>query len=223
MTADRDTEERILEAALALAEERGWAGVRMVDIAARLDLPADALPRQFRDVNSIADLWFRRAWEAMLAEPPAGFAQWPARRRIEDRLLAWFDQLATHHRVSAQIIRGKLHLSHPHHWVPMVFDLSRTIHWLREAAQLPARYGSRRADMEEAGLTWLFVATLAVWVRDPTDNQRRTRWFLRRRLREADWAMTQRWGRGRPPGAPPDPGRGKAANTLESSFEAPVP
>jgi len=95
MAAVRDTEERILEAALALAEERGWAGVRMVDIAARLDLPADALPRQFRDVNSVADVWFRRAWEAMLSEPPAGFAQWPARRRIEDRLLAWFDQLAT--------------------------------------------------------------------------------------------------------------------------------
>lgn len=206
MTAERDMEDRVLAAALALAAERTWPSVRMVDLAARLDVPADALARQFRDLNSVADAWFQRALEAMMAEPPAGFADWPARRRIEDRLLAWFDQLATHHAVSAQMIRGKLHFSHPHHWVPMVFDLSRTIHWLREAAQLPARYGTRRADMEEIGLTWLFLATLAVWMRDPTDNQRRTRRFLRRRLREADWAMALRWGRGQPPGAPPDPG-----------------
>jgi hypothetical protein len=84
----------------------------------------------------------------------------------------------------------------------MVFDLSRTIHLLREAALLEARYGSRRANMEEVGLTWLFLATLAVWTRDPTAGQARTRRFLRRRLREADRAMTTIWGRGRPPGTP---------------------
>jgi AcrR family transcriptional regulator len=211
MASDREMEDRVLAAALALAEERGWAGVRMVDVAARLDMPADALPRHFRDLDSVANAWFQRALEAMMAEPPAGFAHWPARRRVEDRLLAWFDQLAAHHAVSGQMIRGKLHFSHPHHWVPMVFDLSRTIHWLREAAQLPARYGSRRADMEEIGLTWLFLATLAVWKRDRTAGQRRTRRFLHRRLREADTAMALRWGRGQPPGAPPNPGRDRTA------------
>jgi hypothetical protein len=133
----------------------------------------------------------------MLADKPDDFLERPARERLEICLLAWFDRLAEHHRVTAEILRGKLHASHPHHWVPMLFDLSRTIHWLREAAELQARYGTRRSDMEEIGLTWLFLATLRVWSTDPTPGQRRTRRFLHRRLREADGLMTRIWGRGR--------------------------
>jgi hypothetical protein len=97
-------------------------------------------------------------------------------------LVAWFDALAEHRRVTAQILRGKLHLSHPHPWVPMVFNLSRTIQWLREAAQLPAVYGTRRAQREEVGLTALFVGALLIWTRDDTVGQERTKKFLRREL-----------------------------------------
>src|SRR5215207_4124454 len=75
------------------------------------------------------------------------------------------------------------HLSHPHHWVPMIFSLSRTIQWLREAAQLSAVYGTRRAQREEVGLTALFLGALMIWTRDETASQARTRRFLRRELR----------------------------------------
>jgi hypothetical protein len=85
--------------------------------------------------------------------------------------------------VAAQMLRGKMHLPHPHHWVPMIFNLSRVIHWLREAAQLPARYGTRRASREEITLTAVFVATLLVWTRDNSLGQERTRTFLRNELR----------------------------------------
>lgn len=64
----------------------------------------------------------------------------------------------------------------------MVFNLSRVIHWLREAAQLPAVYGTRRASREEVALTALFIAALLIWTRDETLGQQRTRCFLRREL-----------------------------------------
>lgn len=190
--------ERILETALEIAEERSWRAVRLVDVAARLDVPAHEILQHYRDLNSVADAWFLRGWQAMLAPKPAGFEDLPARERIEICMLAWFDRMAEHHGVTVQMLRGKLHLSHLHHWVPMVFDLSRTIHWLREAAMLPATYGSRRADMEEVGLTTLFLATLAVWSTDRSEGQERTRRFLRRRLHAADRAMVRIWGHGRP-------------------------
>ena len=98
-------------------------------------------------------------------------------------MLAWFDTLAAHQRVSVQMLRGKLHLSHPHHWVPMVFNLSRTIHWLREAAQLPAEYDTPQAQREEVGLTAVFVGALLMWTRDNSVGQERTRRFLRRELK----------------------------------------
>lgn len=194
---NRDLAAEALDAALDLAEERGWAAVRLYDIAERLGVAPNDILAHYRDLDAVADAWFRRALDAMIAPKGDAFAARPAKERIETCLLAWFDTLAPHRRVTAEMLEGKLHLPHPHHWVPMVFNLSRTIQWLREAALLPAPYGTRRAQMEEIGLTLLFLATLRVWTRDPTANQERTRRFLRRRLTRADRFMTAVWGRGR--------------------------
>ena len=87
------------------------------------------------------------------------------------------------------MLSAKLWIFHPHHYVPMVFNLSRLIQWLRDLAGLDA--GGRRKQIEETGLTALFLATLAVWCRDDTENQERTRAFLKRRLAQADGLMTR--------------------------------
>ena len=187
-------DDRILEAALEMAEERGWAGVRLVDVAATLGIPPNEVLSHYKDLNGLSDAWFLRGWQAMLAPKAKGFADLAAAKRIEICLLAWFDALAPHRRVTAQMLEGKLHLPHLHHWVPMVFDLSRTVQWLREAALLPASYGTKRAQVEEIGLTGLFLATLALWCRDASPHQERTRRFLRRRLGQADRLMARRWG-----------------------------
>jgi hypothetical protein len=71
----------------------------------------------------------------------------------------------------------------------MVFNLSRLIQWLRDLAGLDA--GGRRKQIEETGLTALFLATLAVWCRDDTENQERTRAFLKHRLAQADGLMAR--------------------------------
>ena len=175
--------DRIVDTALALAEERGsWSAVRLHDVADRLSLPTPHILDHFGDLDAVADAWFQRGLKAMVGPRPADFLDEPEWRRIEICFLTWFDTLAEHRRVSAQMLRGKLHLSHPHHWVPMVFNLSRVIHWLREAAQLPAVYGTRRASREEIALTALFIGALLIWIRDETAGQERTKTFLRREL-----------------------------------------
>lgn len=184
--APPDLAARVLEAALAAAAESGWDAVRLVDVAARLKLSAGDVLGVYRDKDAVADAWFRRGLEAMLADRPADFADLPPDRRLEHCMLAWFDALAPYHLVTVEMLRGKLQPGHPHHWLPLPFSLSRTIHWLREAAQLPAVYGTRRAQLEEIGLSALFLATLAVWSRDRSEGQQRTRDFLRRRLQQAD-------------------------------------
>jgi AcrR family transcriptional regulator len=178
-----DLRERIVDTALALAEERGnWSAVRLHDVADRLSVPTPQILDHYRDLDAVADAWFLRGLKAMVGPKPADFLDNPEWRRIEICLHAWFDALADHRRVTAQMLGGKLHLSHPHHWVPMVFNLSRTVHWLREAAQLAAVYGTRRAQREEVGLTALFIAALLIWTRDETAGQERTKRFLRREL-----------------------------------------
>jgi len=196
----QDVDARIVDAALLLAEEVGWDRVRLRQVAERVRMPLAELEGRFRDLDAVADGWLQRAMQAMLAPPPRGFAALPAQERLHVLLMRWFDALAPHRAVTAAMLRGKLYPSHPHHWVPMVFSLSRTIQWLRDAALLDAV--GRRRQIEEVGLTTLFLATLAVWCRDDSPEQTRTRAFLRRRLAGCDRTAVAMWGAAPPPGRP---------------------
>jgi AcrR family transcriptional regulator len=188
-----DFEQRMVDATIALAEEVGWENVRLRIVAERLDVPLAEVASRFRDLDAVANAWFRLARERMLDPIPPDFGALPARQRLETLLLRWFDATSTHRRVSVQMLASKLWPFHPHHWVPLIFDLSRTILWLRDAAALDAR--RPRRELEEVGLTWLFLLTLLVWAADDTEGQVRTRRFLRRRLADADALMTLLFGR----------------------------
>jgi AcrR family transcriptional regulator len=194
-TSENDSagfEERVVDAVITLAEEVGWENVRLRIVAERLDVSLAEIGSRFRDLDAVADAWFARARQAMLAPVPPEFASLPARQRLETLLLRWFDATSTHRRISVQMLAGKLWPFHPHHWVPLIFNLSRTILWLRDAAALDA--GSPRREVEEVGLTWLFLFTLFVWAGDESEGQVRTRRFLQRRLADADVLMTLLFG-----------------------------
>lgn len=177
--------ERILEAAMAMAAEEGWHDLRLRRVADRLGLTLPEVLAQYRGADAIADAWFARALAAMLAPPAgAGFASLPPSARATAVLMRWFAAQAAHRAVAGQMIREKLWPSHPHHWVPMVFSLSRLIHWVREAALLDQ--GGVRRQWEEIGLTLGFLSVLPVWQADASPELARTRAALRRRLRFLD-------------------------------------
>ncbi|MDX1425384.1 MAG: hypothetical protein R3322_19710 [Kiloniellales bacterium] len=179
-----DLDRRIVDRTLALAGEVGWSRVRLRRVAADLGIPLADLRARFRDLDAVADAWFARALAAMLAAPEAGFADLPARERVYLVMMRWFEAQRAERAVVGEMLSAKLYPSHPHHWVPMVFSLSRLIQWLREVAALDAAAGRRQ--VEEVGLTLLFLATLGVWLRDESADLAATRRFLRRRLGDAD-------------------------------------
>jgi AcrR family transcriptional regulator len=173
--------DRIIDAALAVAEEdAGWYDLRLHLVAQRLGVPLSTVLDRFRDADAIADAWFARALRAMLREPGPEFGAMPPSGRVHAVLMRWFDAQAAHRRAVRGMIGAKLHPSHPHHWVPMVFSLSRLIHWALEAARLDARGLPRQA--EEVGLTLVFLGALRLWLDDASPGQERTRAFLRRSL-----------------------------------------
>jgi AcrR family transcriptional regulator len=178
--------DRIIDTALAMAEEgAGWYDLRLHLVARRLGVPLSVVLVRFRDADAIADAWFARALRAMVQEPGPRFGTLPSSGRVHAVLMRWFDAQAAHRRVVGDMIGAKLHPSHPHHWMPMVFSLSRLIHWVLEAARLDARGLPRQA--EEVGLTLVFLRALRVWLDDSSPGQRRTRAFLRRSLQWLDW------------------------------------
>jgi AcrR family transcriptional regulator len=179
-----DLDQRILDRTLGLAAEVGWEGVRLRRVAEDLGITLPELRSRTRDLDAIADAWFRRALDAMLAIREGGFADLPARERVYLVMVRWFESQRDQRAVVGQMLSAKLYPSHPHHWVPAIFHLSRLIQWVRDAACLDSP--GRRRQVEEVGLTLLFLATLRVWLRDETDDLAITRRFLRRRLKEAD-------------------------------------
>ena len=174
--------DRILDMALAVATETGWHDLRLRVVAERLGITLAALRERFRDADAIADALFGRALSAMLAAPvdPA----LPPSARAAAALLRWFEGFGPHRDLAGQMIREKLWPSHPHHWVPMVFNLSRLIHWWREAAHLDT--GGLRRQAEEVGLTLTLLGLLPVWLGDRTPGLARTRSAMARRLRWLD-------------------------------------
>ncbi len=186
---------RIVDEAIALAEETGWENVRLRHVAARLDVSLTEVAAHYRDLDAIADAWLDRARLSLVVAPGGADDDLDPPARIYAHLMQWFDALAPHREVTVQMLKAKLWPFHPHHFVPMVFNLSRTVLWLRDAAGLDAE--APRREVEEVALTWLFLATLAVWSRDDTLGQERTRRFLRGRLRDADRAVTTVFGRER--------------------------
>ena len=176
--------DRILDAALEIAESHGWTNVRMNHLATYFDTSLVDLYDHYQDMNSIADDWFARGLANMLALPNEGFANRPAKERLFSVITSWLDFLAMHHQVSAQMISQKLYLFHPQHWVPMISSLSRLVNCVLDAAMINS-YGRQR-KLEEIGTTLIILATLRVWVDDNSESQTKTRIFLRQRLDQAD-------------------------------------
>jgi len=172
--------DRIVDAAIALAEERGWENVRLYLVTERLGIGLDDIGRHFRDLDAVANAWFGRARRQLLRLPAEAVAGRPPPARLHAAMTAWFDALASHHRVSAQMLDAKLYPSHPHHWMPMIFDLSRLMHDFLDVARIAST--GRRRQLAEVGLTAIFLATLRDWRRDPGRAGAR----LGRRLAAAD-------------------------------------
>ena len=185
----------VLAAALAEAEAEGWAALRLHRVASRLGIPLVELYRHYRDADAIAEAWLAVADRAMLAAAAVpGLARRPVPDRLERTLLAWLDALADHRAVTAQMLLGKLYPGHPHYLAALVFRLSRTVQWWREAAGLDA--GPPRRQIEEMALTTLFVATVACWAADRSAGQTVTRGVLARSLRAMDGLAGRLFGSG---------------------------
>lgn len=177
-------EDRIVDATLELASERGWSDLHLHHVATLLDLPLSQIRHHFQDIDAVANAWFARAQGSMLELPKADLAGATPPDRLHQAIMCWFDALSSHRDVTGQMLQAKLYLSHPHHWVPMIFDLSRLIHWFLDAARIEST--GRQRQVAEIGLTLIFLTTLRDWLRDQSDAQSRTRARLRRRLIRAD-------------------------------------
>lgn len=187
MTGDTDNlRERIVDAALELAELRSWETVRLHAVAERLGISLADIGRCFREKEDLVEAWFDRADRAMLADAATPeFQALAPRERLHRVILRWLTALGPHRRVTRQMILGKLEPGHLHIQIPGLLRVSRTVQWMREAAGLEPPGMTRRA-FEEVATTAIYLMTFVHWMTDDSPQAARTSAFLERRLREAE-------------------------------------
>lgn len=131
--------DRLVDAALELAERDGWEAVRLHQVAAACGVGLDDVRAHFPEKDDFIDAWLDRADAAMLQFFDRGGVDGrPPRERIRELILAWLEALAPHQRVTREMINHKLELGHIHVQFPAVLRISRTVQWIREGAMLDA-------------------------------------------------------------------------------------
>ena len=203
MTINNDPmRDAIVDTAVELAARTSWEAVRLYDIAVELAVSLDEIRAYFREKDELIDAWFDRADSRMLQEAESpGFLDLAAPERIHHLIMIWLDALAVQRKVTRQMIMSKLEFGHVHIQVPAVMRVSRTVQWVREAAQRDATF-MRRA-LEESALTTIYLMTFFFWMRDASENSRHTRQFLKSHLTMAAWLGQKLYGRDPEKGAVP--------------------
>ena len=185
MTNNHDIHEAIVDAAIVLAERSSWEAVRLYDVAAELNITLDDIRPHFREKEDLVDAWFDRADSIMLkVSEDADFIALTHQERICRLIMAWLDALSAHRKVTRQMIGAKLEPGHLHIQIPAIMRVSRTVQWVREAAQRDATF-VRRA-LEETGLTTIYLATFVYWMNDVSEDSQNTREFLLHKLQIAE-------------------------------------
>lgn len=177
MATRDDVFDRIVDAAIELGEQESWEAVRLHDVADALGITLDDVRRYFREKEDVVDAWFDRADGAMLGQAEsADFPELTPRQRLHRLIMTWLGALAPHRKVTRQMIYGKLEPGHIHIQIPGLMRISRTVQWMREAAQRDATY-VRRA-LEETGLTTIYLMTFFYWMNDDSPGSASTSRFL---------------------------------------------
>ncbi len=185
MTQPESLRERIVDAALTLAQTRPWEAVRLHDVAAALGVQLEDVRACFREKEEVVDAWFDRADRAMLLDAAcAEFRALPSRQRLQRAIMTWLGALDAHKRATREMIWGKLEPGHLHVQIPGLLRVSRTVQWIREAAQRDATFLHRA--LEETGLTTIYLATFFHWLQDESADARATGEFLNRLLGAAE-------------------------------------
>lgn len=187
MTSSSSTRDMIVDTALQLAEQRSWEAVRLHEVAAAAGITLEEVGLHFREKEEVVDAWFDRADSAMRkAAARPDFSDLNTRQRLHLLIMTWLGALASHRKVTRQMIYGKLEPGHVHIQIPGLMRISRTVQWFREAAQQDATY-LRRA-LEETALTTIYLMTFFFWMLDDTPGSERTSKFLDGWLARAETA-----------------------------------
>ncbi len=194
-----DPVQRIVDAAMALAAEKGWRTTTLADIAERAGM---SLAEFYRHVSGRADIIaaLSRLTDAKVLGGGVDMEERP-RDRLFDVLMRRFDALAPY-KEGLRAIWTEARMD-PLTALSGLPHLKRSMGWMLEAAGV---HSSGFAGMVQVrGLAAVWLSVLDTWFQDDSEDLAKTMAALDSRLRQAEelWASVRRpFGAFRRPEAP---------------------
>jgi AcrR family transcriptional regulator len=175
-----DIPDRIIDAALALAAERGWRDLTLADIAGAAGLPLSKLYPVYASKAAILRGFTRRIDAAVLAG--GGEDVGGARDRLFEVLMRRFDALQPHREALGNIVFDQAR--DPVSALCGLGRLERSMAAMLEAARLSA--GGLRGLLRAKALGLAYLATLRVFLSDDSADLAATMAALDRNLGRLD-------------------------------------
>ena len=181
--------QRIVDAAISIAESKGWEAVRLHEVAKSLSISLEDIRAEFSEKDQLVDAWFDRADSAMLQDAAGGMpSQISCQQRMHRAIMTWLSALSSNRKVTRQMILGKFEPGHVHLQFPGLMRISRTVQWMREAAGYDA--GFPRRAVEETIHTSIYLATFSYWMFDDSRHAERTAGFLQKQLERTGFLLS---------------------------------
>jgi AcrR family transcriptional regulator len=180
--------DRVIDAALGLAESRGWRGVTLADIAAETKMSLADLYALYPSKAAILSAFVSRIDRATLAGVDVGGKDGSVRDRLFDIIMRRLDALAPHKGAIAAIVPTLAR--HPLGLLCTGARLCRSIAWMAGAAGVDTTgpLGALRVQ----ALTALYLFVLRTWLGDDGDDHAKTMAALDKSLKRAEMmAQTQ--------------------------------
>jgi AcrR family transcriptional regulator len=179
-----DPAKPVIEVALRLAAERGWADLALADIAAAAKLPLADLYASYPSKTAILAGLGRQVDRETLAGLEAGSEE-STRDRLFDLIMKRFDALAPYRDGLSAVARdlGRDPLAA----LCGLGQLARSMALMLEAAGVSS--SGLAGTLRTKGLGAIYLATMRDWFRDDSTDKARTMAALDARLRRAEsWA-----------------------------------
>ena len=178
----RPPRDRILDAALALAEREGWRKASLGAIAQEAGVPLHEFYTEFRSRAAILSAVMRRTDAAVLAGTTTGGDDESPRDRLFDVLMRRFDAMKPHRGALRAIARDLG--SDPPTALCSAPAFLRSMAWMLEAAGRSSAGIRGRLRVHALGV--LYLCVLRTFVDDDSEDLARTMAALDRRLTQAE-------------------------------------
>lgn len=178
---ENDTDDRTMQAALALASERGWRNVSLADIASRADLPLLDVYQSFSSKTAILLRLVGATDAAVLSKGSAPTADSP-RDRLFEILMRRFDELQARRDGTVAILRDLPY--DPASLLCLSARLRKSMTWMLEAAGISSR--GCAGTIKVNGLALVYLDALRVWMSDDSPDMARTMAAVDTGLRRAE-------------------------------------